>query len=218
MHDGFDVGFRRVLFFARHEAGMMDGGTVDSEHLLLGLLREGEEALTEIFRHFEVEPKELVRGARGERTSVDRIFSIDGLELSAESEQILEHAERESKELGHPAVGSEHLLLGILHLQSCRAARLLAAQGLDLESVRGYVEQVLPWVRAVSDPRLGPNRVRERREQADLGIEALALASRLSAKTIRKVEKGVPRLSLAVALRIARGLECRVEDLFELAD
>ena len=126
---------RRAIFFARYEASQYGSKTIETEHLLLGLLREdraltrkvlGEKGSAQSLRD-EIES----RITRGERIST----SVD-VPLSAECTRILIMAAEESERLAQKHVGTEHLLLGILREDDCFAGRLLTERGLTLAWLR----------------------------------------------------------------------------------
>jgi ATP-dependent Clp protease ATP-binding subunit ClpC len=135
----FNEKARRALFFARYEASKLGSRVIESEHILLGILREGEEIVGELFRRFHVKPEEVRREVEGERVFVERISSTAELPLSEESKKILAYAAHEAESMLHPAVGSEHLLVGILRVDGCMAQRILAQHGLDVYSLREEV-------------------------------------------------------------------------------
>ncbi|HVB40821.1 MAG TPA: ATP-dependent Clp protease ATP-binding subunit [Terriglobales bacterium] len=126
---------RRVIFFARYEASQCGSPYIESEHLLLGLLRE-DKALTNRFLRThasleairkEIESRTVVR-EKGS-TSVD-------LPLSHECKRVLNYAAEEAERLGHKHIGTEHLLLGLLREERCFAAEMLQSRGLRLAQVR----------------------------------------------------------------------------------
>jgi len=135
----FNEKARRALFFARYEASKLGSRVIESEHILLGILREGEESVAELFRRFQIKPEDLRREIEGERVFVERISSTAELPLSEESKKILAYAAHEAESMLHPAVGSEHLLVGILRVDGSVAQRILAQQGLDVYSLREEV-------------------------------------------------------------------------------
>ena len=114
---------RRVIFFARYEASKLGSRVIESEHILLGVLREGEEIIKEIFSRFNVKPEQIRREVEGDRLFVDRISSSAELPLSEESKKILAYAAHEAESMLHQYVGTEHLLIGILRVESSTAAR-----------------------------------------------------------------------------------------------
>ncbi len=144
MFEKYNEKARRALFFARYEASKLGSRVIESEHVLLGILREGEETVTELFRRFHVKPEEIRREIEGERVFVERISSTAELPLSEESKKILAYAAHEAEGMLHASVGSEHLLLGILRVEGSLAMRILAQYGFDVYTVR---EEVLAIVK-----------------------------------------------------------------------
>jgi ATP-dependent Clp protease ATP-binding subunit ClpC len=124
---------RRVIFFARYEASQFGSPFIETEHLLLGIIRE-DKALTNRFLRShvlsirkQVESQTTVR----EKTST----SVD-LPLSNESKRVLAYAGEEAERLAHKHIGSEHLLLGLLREEKCFAAQILVERGVPLAFVR----------------------------------------------------------------------------------
>jgi ATP-dependent Clp protease ATP-binding subunit ClpC len=144
MFEKYNEKARRALFFARYEASKLGSRVIESEHVLLGILREGEETVTELFRRFHVKPEEIRREIEGERVFVERISSTAELPLSEESKKILAYAAHEAESMLHATVGSEHLLIGILRVEGCLAMRILSQYGFDVYTVR---EEVLSIVK-----------------------------------------------------------------------
>src|SRR5215468_934697 len=136
MFEKYNEKARRALFFARYEASKLGSKVIESEHLLLGILREGEDIIKEIFSRFNVKPEEVRREIEGDRIFVERISSTAELPLSEESKKILAYASHEAESMMHPYVGTEHLLIGLLRVDGCVAGRLLAARGFNLYGVR----------------------------------------------------------------------------------
>lgn len=139
MFEKFNEKARRALFFARYEASKLGSRVIESEHVLLGILREGEETVSELFRRFHVKPEEIRREIEGERVFVERISSTAELPLSEESKKILAYAAHEAESMLHTAVGSEHLLVGILRVEGCTALRMLSQHGFDVYTLREEV-------------------------------------------------------------------------------
>jgi ATP-dependent Clp protease ATP-binding subunit ClpC len=132
---------RRTLFFARYEAAQAGAAAIGSEHLLLGLLRESDEVVEQLLQRFQLSSEEL----RAELGSVSRAGDASTpaeLPLAEDSRRILLLAAHEAEVLSQPAVGNEHLLLGILRLEGCAAGRALAARGLSLLAVREELGEV----------------------------------------------------------------------------
>jgi ATP-dependent Clp protease ATP-binding subunit ClpC len=132
---------RRVIFFARYEASQFGSPYIETEHLLLGLLRE-DKALTNRFlrSHASVE---LIRKQIETHTTIgEKVSTSVDLPLSNEGKRVLAYAAEEAERLGHKHIGTEHLLLGLLREEGCFAAELLKDRGVKLESVRDDVARV----------------------------------------------------------------------------
>ena len=143
MFEKYNEKARRALFFARYEASKLGSRVIESEHILLGVLREGEEIIKEIFSRFNVKPEQIRREVEGDRLFVDRISSSAELPLSEESKKILAYAAHEAESMLHQYVGTEHLLIGILRVESSTAARILTARGLNVYGVREETISIL---------------------------------------------------------------------------
>ncbi len=142
MFEKYSEKARRALFFARYEASKLGSRVIESEHILLGILREGEDSLVELLERLEVRPEELRREIEGERVFVERISSTAELPLSEESKKILAYASHEAERMVHSSVGSEHLLIGVLRVEGCLARRILGQHGFEVAGVREEVAQV----------------------------------------------------------------------------
>jgi ATP-dependent Clp protease ATP-binding subunit ClpC len=130
---------RRIIFFARYEASQFGSPYIETEHVLLGILRE-DKALT--FRFFKVGQPESIRKQIEERT-VHRekiAFSVD-LPLSNESKRVLAYTAEEAERLSDKHIGPEHLLLGLLREEKSFAAEILMGCGLGLAGVRGNLQK-----------------------------------------------------------------------------
>ena len=123
---------RRVIFFARYEASAYGSTTIQTEHLLLGLVREDKNLTNRFLRPVgDIRSKVEERIAKGPRIST----SID-LPLTDACKRILAYASEEADRLGHSHLGTEHLLLGMLRETDGMAARLLTEAGIQIEPLR----------------------------------------------------------------------------------
>lgn len=135
MFQRYNESARRTIFFARYEASQFGSPHIETEHLLLGLLREDRQLAKTFLGQGSVEPEiraeiERYTGRRAQiSTSVE-------MPLSGECKRILNMAAEESERLGHRHVGTEHLLLGLLREEKSLAANLLRARGLHIVSLR----------------------------------------------------------------------------------
>jgi ATP-dependent Clp protease ATP-binding subunit ClpC len=136
MFEKYNEKARRALFFARYESSKLGSKVIESEHILLGILREGEDIVKEIFTRFSVKPDDIRREIEGDRVFVERVSSTQELPLSEESKKILAYASHEAESMMHPYVGTEHLLIGILRVDPSVASRILVSHGFNLYGVR----------------------------------------------------------------------------------
>src|SRR2546427_5766187 len=127
---------KKVLFLARYEASQMGSKVIGSEHLLLGLLKEGDEVTREIFRRSNVNVDLLQAELEARGPSGEKISTTIEIPFSEETKRVLANAEEEAERLLHPYVGNEHLLLGLLRVDESAAGRALHEKGMKLYSVR----------------------------------------------------------------------------------
>ncbi len=131
---------RRVIFFARYEASHFGSPYIESEHLLLGLLRE-DKALTNRFMRSEVSLESIRKQIDDHTTFREKISTSVDLPLSNECKRVLAYAAEEAERLAHQHIGTEHLLLGLLREEKCFAAAILQEQGLQLPAIRVELHQ-----------------------------------------------------------------------------
>src|SRR5436189_1982913 len=127
---------RRVIFFGRYEASQFGSPYIETEHLLLGLLRE-DKALTNRFLRSPHTSIESIRKQIEGRTMVrEKVSTSVDLPLSQECKRVLAYAAEEAERLAHKHIGTEHLLLGLLREEKCFAAEILHERGLRLSTIR----------------------------------------------------------------------------------
>jgi ATP-dependent Clp protease ATP-binding subunit ClpC len=140
---------RRVIFFARYEASQFGLPNIETEHLLLGLLRE-DKALTNRFLRSHASVEAIRNQIVAHTTIREKISTSVDLPLSNESKRVLAYAAEEAERLGHKHIGTEHLLLGLLREEKCFAAELLKERGVKLGKVREELASVAHVVEAHS--------------------------------------------------------------------
>jgi hypothetical protein len=126
---------RRVIFFAGHEASQFGSPYIETEHLLLGFLRE-DKALTFRFLRSHASVESIRKQIEGHTTIREKLLTSVDLPLSNECERVLAYAAEEAERLSHKHVGTEHLLLGLLREEKCFAAEILHERGLHLSTSR----------------------------------------------------------------------------------
>src|ERR1700748_496760 len=127
---------RRVIFFARYEASQFGSPYIETEHLLLGLLRE-DKALTNRFLRSHASVESIRKQIEAHTTIREKVSTSVDLPLSNECKRVLAYAAEEAERLGHRHIGTEHLLLGLLREEKCFAAELLKERDVRPDWVRG---------------------------------------------------------------------------------
>src|SRR5215471_7705397 len=125
---------RRVIFFARYEASQFGSPNIETEHILLGILREDIVLTRRFLRDARVEAiREQIEATT---TKGKHIATSVDLPLSNEGKRVLAYAAEEAARLSHRHIGTEHLLLGLLREEKSFAAQILHERGLQVASVR----------------------------------------------------------------------------------
>src|SRR5437868_6685957 len=134
--DRFNDRAKRVLALAQDEAIRFNHNYIGVEHLLLGLVREGEGVAARVLDSLGVD-------LRKARSSVEAIIgrgkettSPSEITLSPRTKKVIELAVDEARKLGHSNVGTEHLLLGIVREGQSVGAGGVEAMGVSLEQIR----------------------------------------------------------------------------------
>lgn len=138
MFDRYTEKARRVIFFARYEAGRGSTGTIDPEHLLLGLIRENTALLQSLLP--SVKAVDTLK-QRLEKPATEALPTTVDMPLSRLAKRALAFAAEEAEKLGHRHIGRGHLLLGLLRVTESEASQLLLEQGLQIEVLRTRVAQ-----------------------------------------------------------------------------
>ena len=136
MFEKFTEKAKRILFLARYEASQQGAKQIGTEHILLGLLKEGEDTTRELFTRANVS-MDLLQGELERRGPArEKLSTSVEIPFSEETKRVLQFAEEEGERLMHPNIGTEHILLGLLRLEESAAGRLLAERGMRLYAVR----------------------------------------------------------------------------------
>ena len=134
---------RRVLFFARYEASQLGSISIETEHLLLGLLRESKGVTSRIFGLAHLSFDRIRREIEQKTVFREKISTSVEIPFSAEAKRVLNFAAEEADRLLHNYIGTEHLLLGILREDRSVAASILTQKGMRLDVVRDDIVRLL---------------------------------------------------------------------------
>jgi ATP-dependent Clp protease ATP-binding subunit ClpC len=115
---------RRVIFFARYEASQFGSPYIETEHLLLGLLR-ADKALANRFLRSHGAVESIRKQIENHTTIREKVSTSVDLPLIHECKRVLAYGAEEAERLNHKHIGAEHLLLRLLREERCFAAELL---------------------------------------------------------------------------------------------
>jgi ATP-dependent Clp protease ATP-binding subunit ClpC len=147
---------RRVLFFARYEASQLGSVSIETEHLLLGLIREGKGLTSRLFQRTQIQLDSIRREIEGRTVLREKVSTSVEIPFSAETKRVLQFASDEADALMHTNVGTEHLLLGLLREERSLAASILMEHGMRLSTVRDDIVQLLNEKTVVARPKETP--------------------------------------------------------------
>src|SRR6266498_2352701 len=132
---------RRVLSLAHQEAERSRNNNIGTEHLLLGLMDEEGGVAGRVLRELGM-TSDRVREVIRRVTTSSSSFDPNRVELAGETQQVLEHAVEEARRLGHHYIGTEHILLGLIRVDST-AMEVLRRLGVTPEQIRRQTRRVL---------------------------------------------------------------------------
>ncbi len=127
---------RRVIFFARYEASQLGSLSIETEHLLLGLIREGKGLTSRLFGKNELSTEEIRKEIEDGSPYREKVSTSVDIPLSEDSKRVLGYASEEAERMLHNYIGTEHILLGLLRGESTVAAKILSKRGMQLPVVR----------------------------------------------------------------------------------
>jgi ATP-dependent Clp protease ATP-binding subunit ClpC len=143
MFDRFTARARRVLFYARSQASQLGSSAIEPEHILLGVLDEGNGLGSQILARTGVALDDFRSDIVRRLTGRERVPESDEIPFSASCKRALQYAAEEADRLLHNDVGTEHLLLGLLREERSVSADVLVASGLRIEAVREAIVELL---------------------------------------------------------------------------
>src|SRR6266851_5140915 len=142
MFERFTDRARRVVVLAQEEARMLNHNYIGTEHILLGLIHEGEGVAAKALESLGIS-LEAVRRQVEEIIGQGQQGPSGHIPFTPRAKKVLELALREALQLGHNYIGTEHILLGLISEGEGVAAQVLVRLGVDLSRVRQQVIQLL---------------------------------------------------------------------------
>jgi len=143
MNYNFTDRVRKVLAMAREEAIRLQHDYVGTEHILLGLIREGEGVAAAVLMNLNVDLEQIHERVEESVRKGKATIALGELPYTSRAKKVLEYAMAEARELNHSYVGTEHLLLGLLREEKGIAAHVLTTLGVTLEDARAETLKLL---------------------------------------------------------------------------
>ena len=145
MFERFTDRARRVVVLAQEEARTLDHNYIGTEHILLGLVREGEGVAASALEALGISPADI----RGDLEAIigrGDLAPVGNIPFTPRAKKVLELSLREALQLGHNYIGTEHILLGLVREGEGVGAEVLAKRGATLELVRAEVMTLVAGV------------------------------------------------------------------------
>jgi hypothetical protein len=161
MFERFTDRARRVVVLAQEEARLLDHNYIGTEHILLGLIHEGEGVAAKALESLGIS-LDAVRQQVEEIIGQGQQAPSGHIPFTPRAKKVLELSLREALQLGHEYIGTEHILLGLIREGDGVAAQVLVQLGADLDRVRQQVLQLLRR-HAAEEPLSARSAERERR-------------------------------------------------------
>jgi ATP-dependent Clp protease ATP-binding subunit ClpA len=142
MFERYSEQARRSLFFARYEASQLGSIVIDTEHLLLGLLREDTGLTGILFARSRISQNDVRRELERRSVFREKVSTSVEIPFSEQAKRSLQFASEEADRLSHNYIGTEHLLLGMLREEASVAAAALIHRGMRLSAVREELQRL----------------------------------------------------------------------------
>ncbi|MFO0890299.1 MAG: ATP-dependent Clp protease ATP-binding subunit [Isosphaeraceae bacterium] len=143
MYERFTDRARKVMQLANQEAQRFNHEYVGTEHVLLGLIKEGSGVAANVLRNLDVDLRKIRNEVEKIVQAGPEMVTMGKLPQTPRAKKVIEYAIEEARNLNHNYVGTEHLLLGLLREQEGVAAQVLMNLNLKLEEVREEVLNLL---------------------------------------------------------------------------
>lgn len=143
MFDKFTDRARKVIALARQEAERLSNDYIGTEHVLMGLIKEGSGVAANILENLNIDPEKVLAEVEKVVQPGTNMVTMGQLPFTPRTKKMLEYSLEEMRNLGHNYIGTEHLLLGLIRENDSEAAQVMLSMGIDLDSVRKEVLKIL---------------------------------------------------------------------------
>lgn len=222
MFEKFTERARKVMSFSRQEAQRLNQVAIGTEHILLGIVREGGGVAAKVLKNLNVDLKAVV-------AEVEKLVKVDPaasallgqLPFTSRSKRVIELAGEAACQLGHDVIGTEHLLLALLKENEGVAAQVLINLGMKLDEVRDMTMEVLgsdvdlrkPVAAQIIKPEIQGSSASITEQTVKVNFDTSALSSQDKAEMIvsawlaRSAQGSIPNDTIHLTKLIAWAIE-----------
>jgi ATP-dependent Clp protease ATP-binding subunit ClpA len=200
MFKGFTDRARKVMALANQEAQRFNHEYISTEHILLGLVKEGSGVGANVLKNMDVDLRKVRREVEKLVKRGDGLVTMGKLPQTPRAKQVIEYAIEEARQLNHNYVATEHLLLGLLREYDGVGAQVLMNLGLQLEDVRSEVLNLLGAGSSRSSLDESGAETRRRTRRSPKPIENLEAAAAEEEQAEPKSVEFTDRASMVMAL------------------
>ena len=143
MYERFTDRARKVMQLANEEARRFNHEYIGTEHILLGLVKEGSGVAANVLKNLDIDPRKVRREVEKIVVGGPDDVTLSRLPQTPRAKKVIEYAIEEARNLNHNYVGTEHLLLGLIREEEGVAAQVLMNLGLSLPVIRNEVLELL---------------------------------------------------------------------------
>src|SRR5436309_14072835 len=161
MYERFTDRARKVMQLANQEAQRFNHEYIGTEHILLGLVKEGSGVAANVLKNLDIDLRKIRLEVEKIVQSGPDMVTMGKLPQTPRAKKVIEYSIEEARNLNHNYVGTEHLLLGLLREQEGVAAQVLMNLGLRLEDVREEVLNLLGHNMETDESSEGPSGERQ---------------------------------------------------------
>ena len=191
MFERFTDRARKVMALANQEAQRFNHEYIGTEHVLLGLVKEGSGVGANVLKNLDVDLRKVRLEVEKLVKSGPEMVTMGKLPQTPRAKKVIEYAIEEARNLNHNYVGTEHLLLGLLREQDGVAAQVLMNLGLKLYEVREVVLNLLCAGGSGPDESVGGGAAEVRRNGCSKGMRGVHGPLRLGmSERLRKNSRG----------------------------
>lgn len=141
MFERFDDRARKLLALANQQAQRFNHEYIGTEHIMLGLIREGSGVGINVLRKLNIDPRKIRLKLEEIIQPGPEMITMGKLPQTPQAKKVIEYAIEESRGMDHNYVGSEHLLLGLIRENNSATFQIMADMGVTLEAVKTEISQ-----------------------------------------------------------------------------